>query len=268
MWKDVGLLGRDDLLKKEIMPRIKAGKGFIMVGQHGIGKTALLEWCYDNAEGRKTIVSASLSTRDILKKICEDWGLVVYNRDGKPANKTAWQILWMEEAILKEKGHWIFVDDIQMVKPATLQKMKAMRDRFTIVSAAVPPLKKEELKRMLWGLKQIDIKPLKNNEMMRIAEKAAVATSSTTPIREAVHAARGIPAHLFHALRGEVTPEAAKTKDEEIDISPVLMMMLAGVMVLRYVGRGVDSMSLTLLGGLGMAGAVIFRFYLFKGMRK
>jgi len=269
MWNEIGLLGRDDLLKKEIMPRLKSFKGFILVGQHGIGKTALLEWCFQNAEGKKALVSANQTTRDILKEVCDSWGIDVNNASGKPVKKSSWQIAWMEEAMLKKSGQfWIFIDDIQAVKPATLQRLKAMRDRFIIVSAAVPPLKKEELKRMLWGLKQIDVKPLKNDEMMRIAKEAAVLTGSTTPIRDAVHAARGIPAHLFHALRGEVTPEAAKTKDEEIDISPALMVLLAGVMVLRYVGRGVDSMSLTLLGGLGMAGAVIFRFYLFKGMNK
>jgi hypothetical protein len=128
--------------------------------------------------------------------------------------------------------------------------------------------KKEELRRLLWGLKYVDVKPLKNKEMSRIGRRAAPLIGTTTLIPDAVHASRGIPAHLFHSLRGEVTPEAAKTREEEIDISPVLLVGLAMVMGLRYLARGIDSNSLYLLSGLAMAGAVIFRFYLFKGMRR
>ena len=267
MWREVGLLGRDDLLSRKIAPRLKTKKGFILIGQHGIGKTAILEWCYEHAEGKKAIVSACLSTRDFLKAICLSWGVVVYNNSGEPAVKSSYQIKWMQDALLAESGHWIFVDDVQKMKPQTLEVMKALRDRCIIVCAAVFPLRKDELRRMLWGIPTLDIPPIKSGPMKKLAEAAAIKTMSITPIIDAVHAARGIPAQLFHALRGEITPESLKTKSEEIDISPVILIFFAGIMVLRYVGKGTDSITLTLLGGFGMAGALICRFFLFKGMK-
>ncbi len=70
----------------------------------------------------------------------------------------------------------------------------------------------------------------------------------------------------MHALRGEVTPETAKTKGEEIDISPILLLVLVGVMMTRYLAIGLESTSLYLLGGFGMGLGLVFRFFLFKGM--
>lgn len=68
------------------------------------------------------------------------------------------------------------------------------------------------------------------------------------------------------ALRGEVTPEAAKVRGEEIDLSPLILIALVGVMMLRYIARGVESQSLYMLNGIGMGVGLIVRFYLFKGM--
>ena len=262
------MIGRDALLKKQLLPRLRSNHGFVLVGQHGIGKTALLEWSFDNAEGKKALVSATWSPKDIFKEICRSWELEVTNPDGEPMPVSKWQMQWMIDAILAEQGHWIFIDDIQRMTPAVIQKMKPIRDRCMIAATAVPPIRKEELKRMLWGIKNIDIKPINKTDMMRIAQEASVKLGSSTPVIDAVHSSRGIPAHLFHALRGEVVQESYKTKDEEIDISPILLIVLAGIMVMRYVARGIDSQSMYLLSGVAMAGGVIFRFYLFRGMKK
>ena len=268
MWQKIGLLGRDKLLMNQITPHRKERKGFVLVGQHGIGKTALLEWCKVNATGKTALISASWTVREILRRICEDWQLQVFNEDGTLVAKSRWQVPQMYAAVLAESGHWLLIDDLQEATPAVLRKLKPLRDRFLFGCAGVLPFKKNELRRMLWGLRQIDVKPLDNHTMQRIAKLAAPIIQTTTPLSDAVHAARGIPAHLLHSLRGEVTPESIKTEAEEIDISPVLMIGLACIMALRYVARGFeDSTGMVMLGGLGMAFAVIYRFYLFKGMR-
>lgn len=268
MWKETGLLGRDNLLQRQIRPRLREKKGFVLMGQHGIGKSALLEWCTEHSPGKKSLVSATWTLKEMLQQMCLDWGLQVVNEEGEPVPKSRWRVPWMYSAVLVESGHWILIDDIHRITPATLQKLKPMRDRCLFVCSGVPPFKKEELRRLMWGLRYIDVQPLKKQDMIRIGKRAAPLIGTTTPVSEAVHASRGIPAHLFHSLRGEVTPEAAKTREEEIDISPVLLVGLAMIMGLRYLARGIDSSTLYLLSGLGMAGAVIFRFYLYKGMRR
>ena len=238
------------------------------MGQHGIGKTAILEWSYDYVDAKKAFVSATWTTKDILKEICSAWCLKVMNLKGEEAPKSSWQVAWMHEAILGEKDGFIFVDDIQSMTATTIQKFKAYRDRFVLVCSAVPPIRKEEMKRMLFGLQYITVKPIPKKDMIRIGKLAAVEVQSKTPVTDAVHASRGIPAHLLHALRGEVTPDAIKGKNEEIDISPIFIIVIGGIVAFRSIGRSLDSTSLTMLGGLGTAFVMVFRYFLFKGMGK
>jgi hypothetical protein len=43
MWKEIGLIGRDRFLKRDIYPRVKKNKGFFLTGKRGMGKSAILE---------------------------------------------------------------------------------------------------------------------------------------------------------------------------------------------------------------------------------
>jgi hypothetical protein len=268
MWKKIGLIGRDNLLKKQIRPRLLSRKGLVLTGDHGVGKTAVLQWCYDQTEGEKSFISATWTTKNIMQAICKDWGLEVQNGKGEVVENGKALIPWMEISINKVKGNWLFIDDIHKATPALLLKLKPIRDKCQIVCTALMPIKKDELKRMLWGLRYIEIKPLPGKDMVRIANEAALHISTNTPIPDAVHASRGRPSHLFHALRGEVTPDNAKTPGEEIDLSPMLLIFFAFLMASRYIARSIDSPSMVLLSGCGMGIGLIARFFLFKGMRK
>ncbi len=270
MWRDVRLIGRDNLLKDEIRPRLRERKGFVLTGQHGIGKSALLEWASDYAPGKVAFISSTWTVKEILKSICIDWDLQVTNDSGESVSQSKWQSTWMDRAVYScdASANWLMIDDIHQATPAILRRIKIMRDRCIIAVAGVPPFRREELRRILWGLPEIRVKTLSNTAMTRIATLAAPLLQSRTPVAEAVHASRGIPGQLMHALRGEVTPETAKTAGEEIDISPVLLLGLVAIMVTRYIAVGLESTSLYLLGGLGMSVGLIFRFFLFKGMGK
>lgn len=267
MWKQIKLLGRDNLLSKQIRPRLKEGKGFVLTGAHGSGKTAILEWVKGNVGGGKvSMVSATSTVKEIMQQICIDWNLEVKNDEGKVVGKTRWQVVWMENAIMQVSDGWLLVDDVHRVAPALLRRLKLLRDRVQIIAAGVPPFQREELRRLLWGLPEIKVGLLPKEDMTRIARAAVPLLASRTPIIDAVHAARGLPGQLIHALRGEVTPDAAKVQGEEIDISPIFLVVIALVMVTRYLAVGMESTSLYLLGGLGMAAGLIIRFYLFRGM--
>ncbi len=266
MWRQIKLLGRDRLLAEEVRPRLKEGRGFVLTGTHGAGKTAILEWINEFIRKDIATISAEWTVKEMLVKICLDWEVEVKDDSGATRGRTKWQVNWMERALLKVTGKWLIVDDIQKVTPTKLRRLKLFRDRVKIIAAGVPPFRQEELKQLLWGLPAIQVKPLPKEVMNRIAIAAAPILESRTPIGEAVHASRGIPGQLIHALRGEVTPEARKVAGEEIDLSPVLFVGLAGVMITRYIAIGIESTSLYILGGMGMGIGLIVRFYLFRGM--
>jgi hypothetical protein len=270
MWSEIGLIGRDRLLMEKIAPRLRAGKGFVLTGQHGIGKTALLQWSYEHAEGRKAYVScATQGIREILDNICVSWGVEVRSEDGEIIQRSRWKTSVMFQSILEDPIGWLFVDDVHVVTPTIVQKFKQLRDRgCKFVCGGVPPFKKTELVRLFWGIPCIKVEPIGKPDMMRLANLAAGKIGSTTSTTEAVHSARGIPAHLFHALRGEVTPDAVKIRDEEFDIAFVVVILFAAVAGFRYLSRGMDSTSMVMLGGVGMAAASMLRYFLFKGIRK
>ncbi|MBF0233776.1 MAG: hypothetical protein HQK65_12175 [Desulfamplus sp.] len=257
-------------MKEQIRPRLRERKGFLITGNHGIGKSALLEWASDYAPGKVAFVSSTWTVKEILKGICKDWELKVINDDGELMSQSKWQVGWMEQAVYTcdAATNWLMIDDIHTATPAVLRRIKVLRERCLIVGAGVPPFRREELRRIMWGLPMIDVKPLNKADMMRLGIAAAPLIGTRTPVVEAVHAARGIPGQLFHALRGEVTVDNTKTQGEEIDISPVLLLVLVGVMMTRYLAVGMESTSLYVLGGIGMGLGLVFRFFLFKGMGK
>lgn len=266
MWKDIKLLGRDRLLSRQVRPRLKEDKGFVLTGTHGAGKTAILEWVKENAGGKVCMVSATSTVKEVMQQICTDWHLEVKNDEDKVVGRTRWQVAWMERAILQVTNCWLLVDDIHRITPALLRRLKLLRDRVKIVAAGVPPFQREELRRVLWGLPEVKVGPLPKEDMMRIAQAAVPLLGSRTPAIDAVHAARGLPGQLINALRGEVTPDSAKVQGEEIDISPVFLIVVAMLMITRYVAVGMESTSLYIIGGFGMGIGLIVRFYMFRGM--
>lgn len=259
-------MGRDYLLSRQVTPRIKEGRGFVLTGRHGSGKTAILEWIVQNTPGKIVLVSAANTVKEILTEICVAWKIEVQDDTGKVRGRTSWLSTWMERAVLKQTEGLLLIDDIHQAPPALLRRLKLLRDRVTIIAAGVPPFKREELRRLLWGLPEIHVKSLATSDMTRIAHAAAPFLQSRTPVADAVHAARGMPGQLIAALRGEITPESAKVQGEELDISPLLLVVFAGVMMIRYLAHGLESSSLYMLGGIGMALGIVFRFYVFRGM--
>ena len=85
LWQSVGLLGRDRLLEK-LLPRALGKKPpFILVGQRGVGKTCLLEWCYQHArDAGKTaaLISCAETMKEVLCEMALRWGVQIY-RKGK-----------------------------------------------------------------------------------------------------------------------------------------------------------------------------------------
>ena len=266
MWRTIGLIGRDNQLKKDIRPRLNNNKPFVLQGKRGTGKTALLEWCYDYTKEKKAITSAGKTVRECLLDICQQWKLEICNEDGKPQPKSKWKTAWMERAIYASRGYKLFLDDLDRATPALLRRLKPMRDRHILVGAASPPLKKEDAKRLVWGISKIDVKPLQKPDALRLADLIVGHLASPESPHDLANIAQGCPGRIVAAVKGEIEKETLRTDGEEIDISPIFLLGIACLMIVRYAAIGLDSTSLYLLGGVGMGLAVFARFLLFRGM--
>ena len=267
MWREIGLLGRDKLLQREILPRATRKKApFLLSGARGVGKSAILQWAHDHAPEPKAYLQASKPVKENLHEIIRAWGLSV-EREGKAVSSDRATIAELERVVMAQTGGTLFVDDLDAATPAFLRRLKAWRERFTVHAAGVPPFSREELRRIIWGLKEVTVHPLPTNERDRLALAVCQHAASPSAPREIAQASRGYPARIWAMARGEIETTAPRVAGEEVDISPVLLLGLAGVVVTRFIGMSLDEADLYVLGGFGMAAAMVARFFLFRGMK-
>ena len=210
MWREVGLIGRDKLLEKEIYPAVKGKKGpFLISGPRGIGKTAVLEWAYEHAPGPKAFLTCTATVRENLIELARAWGLEIEGENGKTKSPLRATVAELSRAIAKAPdGRKIFVDDIQRATPSFLRHFKVWRERHVVFCAGVPPFKREELKRNLWGLREIHLEPIPRGERERLARKLCMALGATKSPKEISRYSRGYPGRMVALVKGIIEEES------------------------------------------------------------
>lgn len=269
MWRKVGLLGRDDFLKKEIYRRIKGNAPvFVLAGRQGVGKTALLEWAFEHAEPPKAFISATMTINEILKKIVLDWGLEISDDTGKKVNPHRAKNEQLEQAIYSQKDGLIFCDDFHRATATKLDRLKVWNDRFKIFFAGTPPFKHEIMKHCLLGHSHLKIKPLSNEARQAVSQAVCVTLGSQhSPQNIALHSG-GNPAKIISMARGDINTRESGEIEPEIDTGFMYLVMLVALISLRVIGRGIGDTALYLIGALVMISGLIFRFYIYRGMGK
>jgi len=88
-------------------------------------------------------------------------------------------------------------------------------------------------------------------------------TGSTVPLSDLIIQSRGIPGRAWAIARGEaIRYDEDRVEGEEINIAPVLFLVIAGIMIFRYIARGLGDKDLYLLGGLLMGVAYFLRYFI------
>jgi hypothetical protein len=269
MWREIDLIGRDAVLEREVYPRLRHQTPFLLVGTHGVGKTALLEWSYDHCPGGKNaFCSGHWTVRENLKAICEGWGLQAVDDEGRDRGLSRAQMAWLEKAIMKVPTNTgvIFFDDVEKATPAMLRRVKLLRERCVLFLAGTPPFSKEELKRVLWGVKELPIGPIQGADRLALAQAILQHEGASLSVSEMGHASRGLPGRMVAMARGEVEEESPRVEGEELNLAPVLLIGVGVLCIVRHLGSGLDRADLV-LGGLGLGLAVFLRFVLYRGMK-
>ncbi len=243
------MIGRDDILKKEIFTRVRKNIGFILTGQRAIGKTEVLKWAYENYSGDKLYLSCNNTYGEIIKNIARKQGLTL--------NKKT--LADLEKEIMKGKKITLFVDDFEVLKPKLAVLFTSWNVWNTMYIAGVEPFR-EEAKKITWGKNKIKILPIsleKRTELARhIREKIGTMISEDVIANDC----KGIPGRAWAIAKGEyVREDKEHVEGEEINISWVLMFVLVGAMLIRYVGMGMGEKDLYILGGVFVAFGFLFK---------
>lgn len=257
--KSIRLIGRDNLLKREIYPRLKVKKPFYLVGQRGVGKSAILEWAFNAYEGNKIYVAAGESYGQIVKEIARVQKLDMSGRK---------VVAELEKELLKGEPVALFLDEIERLTPKIIRMLKALNEFWPLYMSGIAPFR-DELKVILWGKPEIKIHPIEKLYRRQLAELCIKDTGSLTDMNTMIQMSRGIPARCWAIARGEVLKNDHERVDgEEINIAPMLFLVLVVIIIMRYIGKETNDHALYLIGSILMGLAVLFRMMIYNVMRK
>lgn len=264
LWEEIGLLGRDSLLKNVILPRANSlSQQFVLLGEAGTGKTAILEWAASHTKQKYALVSASMTFSIILDSIISQWEI---DCEGKSKMKAEEKKI----LILQQSGNVLYVDDLHRSPPKLIQFLRVISETNRFCGALTVGRLKEELKQILWSSENIMIRRLPPKKAKLLARKMCTHFGSMAPPSSVANISDGYPARIAGAAKTGDIPryDRERAKGQEIDLAPVILILCACLAVFRYLGRAVGATDFVLLGGLGMVGMIFASKFIGHGKIK
>lgn len=305
MDKIVGLIGRDEAVA-DLIAEIRKGKHVILTGPVGIGKSAVLRAALDKAVDKIDLLitlhdhQAKGQFVEMARQMLA-LGLIGAQELDLPAkfhDIPGQQIEWREiksqvnrasmrdltQAIIPalaraEHKPVIAVDDLTTLTPTQMAFWLAIFDHAQVIGCASE--KKARIRKLWWKMKEIEIKPLPAETVREvvkryIAAKGVLIESPDLYISHVVKQSGGVP-QAIHDMLDESGKERIidKRKVREmrhdagvfyIDFTPLIMILGAVIVSMRYVGMGTGDKTLYIIGGLGTALFLTLRFFVFKGV--
>lgn len=301
----VGLLGREEVVDN-LVAEIKKGKHVILTGPVGIGKSAVLwaalecvgkqiDWLImlrdHQAKGQFVDMARQMLALGLIS--AEELDLPV-KFHGVLSSKIDWREVKSQinrasmrdltQAIIPalaraERKPLIAVDDLTTLTPTQMAFWLAIFDHAQIIGCASE--KKSRIRKLWWKMKEIEIKPLPPEVIRAVVKsyiqaKGILIESPDLYISHIVKQSGGVP-QAIHDMLDESGKERIidKRKVREmrhdagvfyLDFTPMVMILGAVIVSMRYVGMGTGDKTLYIMGGLGTALFLTFRFFVFKGV--
>lgn len=301
----VGLVGRDEVVA-DLVAEIRKGKHVILTGPVGIGKSAVLREALEQvsskigeviklhdhqAKGQFVEMARQMLALGLIS--AQELDLPVQFHDMAPA-----QIEWKEirnrinrmsmrdltqciiPALAKsESKPVIAVDDLTSLTPTQMAFWLAIFDHAQVVGCASE--KKARVRKLWWKMKEIAIGPLPPNVIRKVVKKYVETKGILieSPDQYISHIAKqsgGVPQAIFDMLEEsgkERIIDKRKVREmrhdagvQYLDFTPMVMILGAIIVSMRYIGMGTGDKTLYILGGMGAALFLTFRFFIFKGV--
>jgi len=301
----VGLVGRDDLVA-DLVAEIRKGKHVILTGGIGMGKSTVLKVALEKVRDKVDLViclhdhQAKGQFVEMVRQMlrlglltAEQMSLPVEYHDIPPA-----QIEWSDirnrvnrmsmrdltQLIIpaladSEVKPIIAVDDLTTLTPTQMMFWLAIFEHAQVLGCASE--KKPRIKKLWWKMKEIQIKPLpvpvvKKMVKDYITAKGMLIESPEQFISHVVKQSGGIPQAIFDMLE-ESSKERVIDKRtvramrhdagvRYLDFTPMIMLLGALIVSMRYIGMGTGDKTLYIMGGMGAALFLTFKFFIFKGV--
>ncbi len=301
----VGLVGRDELVT-DLVTEIRKGKHVILTGPVGIGKSAVLKAALERAGDRIELLiklhdhQAKGQFVEMARQMLA-LGLVSAKELELPAKfheLSATEIDWREvksqvnrmsmrdltQAIIPalsraENKPVIAVDDLTSLTPTQMAFWLAIFDYAQVIGCASE--KKARVRKLWWKMREIAVKPLPPEVIREIVKsyitaKGVLIESPDLYISHVVKQSGGVPQAIYDMLDEsgkERIIDKRKVREMRhdagvfyLDFTPMVMILGALIVSMRYVGMGTGDKTLYIMGGMGAALFLTLRFFIFKGV--
>jgi hypothetical protein len=285
------LIGREDNLTK-LIDNVNKNINTIITGKIGIGKTHLIKQLdfkekkilkLDEMGNLKfTFINMLLYLLNNDKEAIKEMLYSNYDktqlqqklqRDSVPALIT--EVI----AITQKHEYVLMIDNVDGITVKGMKCIEMLKDHFIIVTTAREiPISKANF---LWNFDRVELEPLNRQNSIELIHKLSydIEIEDYELYRNHIHdQSAGNPRVIFE-LCERYRKEIVVSDDiirsirhiggiPEIDMSFVIVFVLAGVTILRYVGREQGVINYRLIGGIAIALLFLFRFFLSKTKRK
>ncbi len=301
----IGLVGRAALVG-DLVAEIKKGKHVILTGPVGIGKSAVLKAALDSvgdqvellirlydhqAKGQfiemaRQMLALGLLTAQELDLPVKFHELPSAQIDWKDVKSQVNRMSMRDltQAIIPALARSgskpvIAVDDLTSLTPTQMAFWLAIFDHAQVIGCASE--KKARVRKLWWKMKEIAVKPLPPDVIRDIvkkyiAAKGVLIESPDLYISHVVKQSGGVPQAIYDMLEEsgkERIIDKRKVREMRhdagimyLDFTPMVMILGALIVSMRYVGMGTGDKTLYIMGGMGAALFLTFRFFIFKGV--
>ena len=264
------IFGRTGVIR-ELKSALTNTQSTLIEGDLGVGKTHLIRHMQVHFK-HSIYVSSPTPVKRMLRTICEfldtDWQSAVGSR---PSNQDLLDFILANGS----RDQLIIIDDLHKLRASNLDLVLELLKEFTVLTATLP--KKLKHPQLQFKFKRIELKPLPEagaKELIQyLTQNIPVADYEMMETR-VMNLSNGYPlaiVDMVNQLRYERVVDAKAVRDvyheagvRYRDWTYGLMIFWAGLTAMRYVAMGRHSFEAHLLAGLGGAGFMIFRFFIFK----
>ena len=301
----VGLIGREELVS-DLVAEIKKSKHIILTGPVGIGKSAVLRAALERVGGQVELLiklhdhQAKGQFVEMARQMlalalisAKELELPVKFHD-TPGPKIDWKEVKSQvnrmsmrdltQAIIpalarSESKPVIAVDDLTSLTPTQMAFWLAIFDHAQVIGCASE--KKARVRKLWWKMKEIVVKPLPHDVIRQVVKKyietkGVLIESPDLYISHVVKQSGGIPQAIYDMLdesgkeriidKRKVREMRHEAGVAYLDFTPMVMILGALIVSMRYVGMGTGDKTLYIMGGMGAALFLTFRFFIFKGV--
>lgn len=276
----------------QVIDNINKNINTILVGKIGIGKSHILKQIefrdkkilkIDEMSNLKlTFVNMLLYLLDNDKQAIKEMIYADYDKNKlqQKLQKDSIQTLTDEIIRITEKHEYILmIDNVDGITAKGMKSIELLKDHFTIITTAREiPLNKASF---IWNFEKTIIQPLTRTQCLELIHKLSydVDIEDFELYRNHIYDQSGGNPRVIFELCERYRKETIVTDDvirsirhigglPEIDMSFIIVLILAGVSILRYTSKEMGGESLRFIGGIALVLLMLSRYFLAKTKRK